>query len=641
MLSRLLLQKINTTWRTHIVSISPCLPSIHKISVLRKDLLLRNKHDIILNWPAFASKNFSPVVFRVHKPTRGALKKGLSWRIKTPASAGPNVGPAKNSNVSKGTKGSSFLSRVLEELILFKEDSTRPVSGKDKSSGPCIRQQNRPKKAMVAIRPIKSTDSMEESTTPILFDKLSTNFDLSSQVPKLIIHMDEYVADDSRISTRIQQNFFPMNLELLRLPVKRTRMGFEEWEIVLGATVIHDIAALVKLNEQYYNWDRTYEAIVRCVKNDYVQLEFDVQSREGLSFPSISAGARFLVRYGRCMTAEDSNAELENEEDKIENGKTPEEVEIEASSGATNITYSQESSETNVIDEGNGEQAIYGSSEDEAAIQDVFIDGSKVDVQLKVLSNRLATTRQLKAIGMIVENKARDDTYGRILQRIILGEVIEDALPATISQGQPGTGKSFTAAVTCVGIAQLGYKVLHATLTKADAETVLLSIFNATQKLFETVDNQTIRRKANNSELSNTLRTKARNWLATLQRVREGNPVAAERFVKEEINEIEEVVRDTHTKIIISTCNNSAALRDMGFQPQVVVIDGASSAREPDGIIPLIFEQAHVVLYGNAEKKRVLPWVRSLGGNEFGAQLSRSLFERLVGLGNIEVVRLE
>ncbi|KAF7936326.1 uncharacterized protein EAE98_002545 [Botrytis deweyae] len=586
----------------------------------------------------------------------------------------------------------------------------------------------------------------------------------------------------------------PAEHEIQRYESHEARNNFgsmAEWEIVLSAAVIHDVAASVKLNEQYYNWDRTYEAIVRYVKNDYVQLEFDIPSRGELSFPSISGSTRFLVRYGRCTTAEDSNAELENDEDEIENGEILEEEETEASPGAANITNSQESSETNLIDNERGEQSIYGSSEDKVAVQDVVIDGinnvewtaqvlvakenkqfvisftmpqgkkrkfhvgSKVDVQLKVLKNHLATTRQLKAIGMIAENKAKDDTYGRILQRFILGEgmadvkhdiedhllslkeitynklpllnqkvydqwlescklnlmqreaydaVIEDVLPATIIQGPSGTGKSLTCAVTCIGIAQLGYKVLYATSTNAAAETALLSIFNATQKLFEAVDHQTIginpapklqaeikeskenfaiihfpanastendfmkrdderkddqednpldayrisnhviksfHRKANNPEVSNTTRTKARNWLATLQRVREGKSVAAERFVREGIAEMGEVVRDTHTKIIISTCNNSAALRDMGFQPQVVLVDDASWAREPDCIVPLTFGQAHVVLYGDVEKKGVWPGVKSWGSNEFGAQLSRSLFERLVALGNMAVVRLE
>ena len=115
-------------------------------------------------------------------------------------------------------------------------------------------------------------------------------------------------------------------------------------------------------------------------------------------------------------------------------------------------------------------------------------------------------------------------------------------------------------------------------------------------------------RKANDSELSNTIRNKGRNWLAML---REGKSVPAERFVKEGIDEIENVVRDARTEIIVSTCNNSAALREMGFKPQVVMIDGVSSAREPDCIIPLTFDQAHIILYGDSRQKLVVPAVRS------------------------------
>ncbi|KAK8901425.1 hypothetical protein QC760_009869 [Botrytis cinerea] len=236
--------------------------------------------------------------------------------------------------------------------------------------------------------------------------------------------------------------------------------SMEEREIVLSAAVIHDIVASVKFNEQYYNWDRTYEAIVRYVKRDHVQLEFDI--RGGLTFLSISRGTRFLVRCGRFTIAEEPNAELESDEDKIENGIVPEEEENDATTGATNITSSQENLDTKVIDKNEGEQAIYDSNEDEVSAQEVVIVGlnniewtaqvllakenrqfvisfnmpkgkkrkfhvgRKVDVQLKVLSNHLNTIRQLKAIGMVAEDKAKDDAYGRILQRVILGEGMAD-----------------------------------------------------------------------------------------------------------------------------------------------------------------------------------------------------------------------
>ncbi|KAM0180961.1 hypothetical protein ACHAPC_007496 [Botrytis cinerea] len=532
--------------------------------------------------------------------------------------------------------------------------------------------------------------------------------------------------------------------------------SMEGREIVLSAAVIHDIAASVKFNEQYYNLDRTYEAIVRYVKRDHAQLEFDI--RGGLTFLSISRGTRFLVRCGRFTIAEEPNAELESDEDKIENGIVPEEEENDATTGATNITSSQENLDTKVIDKNEGEQAIYDSNEDEVSAQEVVIVGlndiewtaqvlvakenrqfvisfnmpkgkkrkfhvgRKVNIQLKVLSNHLNTIRQLKAIGMVTEDKAKDDAYGRILQRVILGEgmadvrddiedhllalkaitynqlpllnqkvydqwlencglnlmqreaydaVIEDVLPATIIQGQFRTARSLTSGITCVGIAQLGHKVLYAAPTNAATATALLSIFKATQKLFEAVDNETtgvnpapgivaevkeleekfriihlsanasteddfmkrddkrkdgeeddpleahrisnhviksFHRKANDSELSNTIRNKGRNWLAML---REGKSVPAERFVKEEIDEIENAVRDARTEIIVSTCNNSAPRREMGFKPQVVMVDGASSAREPDCIIPLTFDQAHIILYGDSRQKLVVPAVRS------------------------------
>ncbi|TGO83040.1 hypothetical protein BPOR_0713g00020 [Botrytis porri] len=647
-----------------------------------------------------------------YAPKKGN-KEGLSWRIRNPTIAGPNVESTRNSN-------------SLEELILFKEDATRPVSGKDKPSGPYIRQNNRAKKVMVVIHPMKSTASIKESTAPILFDKLSTFFDFSSQFhvhnfalanvdstvqtaddcifkhlifgvdnpanwsiasirsefagvfdtpdltfdqavelykfgrglldekaddnvngkarvgffalnftkkgrvspPRLcdscvtnkesevralkfqrilkkgnfvfnwsatsetvamswmltgntesqFVHNKGYgrfsmatqrrtQANDSRIGIRMQRNSFPMNLRWLRLPVKRTRTGFKEWEIVLSAAVIHDVAASVKLNEQYYNWDRTYEAIVRTI-----MFNLNLISQVVENCPSLRLMGE--LDFSLNMGAEDSNVELENDENKVEHGRTAEQVETEAYPGATNITSSQENIETNVIDKSEDDQSICEFSEDKAATQDVVIDGinniewtahilvakinrqfvisfvmhvgkkrkfhpgSKVNVQLKVLNNRLATTRQLKAIGMIAENKAKDDIYGRILQRFILGEgmadikddiedhllslkeitynqlpllnqklencnldrmqreaydaVIEVVLPVKIIQGQSGTGKSFTTALTYIRKAQLGYKVLYATPTNAAAETALLSIFMATQKLFRAVDNQIV-----------------------------------------------------------------------------------------------------------------------------------------------------
>ncbi|TEY48992.1 hypothetical protein BOTCAL_0288g00220 [Botryotinia calthae] len=531
---------------------------------------------------------------------------------------------------------------------------------------------------------------------------------------------------------------------------------------IQSAAVIHDIAASVKFNEKYYNWDRTYEAIVSYVKKDYVQLEFDISSRGGLTFPSINGGTLFLVRYGQFITAEDSNTEIEHDKDKIEKGKVPEEEENEATTGATNINSSQENIDTNVIDKGKGEQGIYVSSEDEVAVRDVAIDrvnniewtaqvlvakeniqfvtsfiipkgkkrkfhvGSKVNVQLKVLSNHLNTVRQLKAIGMIAEDKAKDDTYGRILQRFILGEgmadvrddiedhllslkaitynqlpllnqkvydqwlencslnlmqreaydaVIEDVLPATIIQGQSGTARSLTSAVTCatqklfeaVDNEKIGVNSAPRIVAEVKESIEKFRIIHfpanaSTENDFMKRDDErrdgeeddpleayrisnhvikSFHRKANDSELSNTVRNKAGNWLAMLQRVREGKSVPAERFVKEGIDEIQDVVRDAHTKIIVSTCNNSAPLREMKFKPHVVMVDDASSAREPDCIIPLTFDQAHTVLYGDSNQKLVVPAVRSSGNNEFSAQLSRSLFERLVGQGNIKVVQLE
>ncbi|EMR86514.1 putative upf1 regulator of nonsense protein [Botrytis cinerea BcDW1] len=395
--------------------------------------------------------------------------------------------------------------------------------------------------------------------------------------------------------------------------------SMEEREIVLSAAVIHDIVASVKFNEQYYNWDRTYEAIVRYVKRDHVQLEFDI--RGGLTFLSISRGTRFLVRCGRFTIAEEPNAELESDEDKIENGIVPEEEENDATTGATNITSSQENLDTKVIDKNEGEQAIYDSNEDEVSAQEVVIVGL----------NNIEWTAQ---VLLAKENRQ-----------------------FVISFNMPK--------------AQLGYKSLYAAPTNAATATALLSIFKATQKLFEAVDNETtgvnpapgivaevkeskekfriihlsanaspedafmkrddkrkdgeeddpleayrisnhviksFHRKANDSELSNTIRNKGRNWLAML---REGKSVPAERFVKEGIDEIENVVRDARTEIIVSTCNNSAPLREMGFKPQVVMIDGVSSAREPDCIIPLTFDQAHIILYGDSRQKLVVPAVRS------------------------------
>ncbi|KAF7912558.1 uncharacterized protein EAF01_001579 [Botrytis porri] len=514
-----------------------------------------------------------------YAPKKGN-KEGLSWRIRNPTIAGPNVESTRNSNFH------------VHNFALANVDSTVQTADDCIFKHLIFGVDNPANWSIASIR----------SEFAGVFDTPDLTFDQAVELYKFGRGLLDEKADDN-VNGKARVGFFALNF---------TKKGRVSPPRLCDSCVTNkesEVRALkfqriLKKGNFVFNWSATSETVAmswmltgntesQFVHNKgYGRFSMATQrrtqandSRIGIrmqrnSFPMNLRWLRLPVKRTRTgFKAEDSNVELENDENKVEHGRTAEQVETEAYPGATNITSSQENIETNVIDKSEDDQSICEFSEDKAATQDVVIDGinniewtahilvakinrqfvisfvmpvgkkrkfhpgSKVNVQLKVLNNRLATTRQLKAIGMIAENKAKDDIYGRILQRFILGEgmadikddiedhllslkeitynqlpllnqkvydqwlencnldrmqreaydaVIEVVLPVKIIQGQSGTGKSFTTALTYIRKAQLGYKVLYATPTNAAAETALLSIFMATQKLFRAVDNQIV-----------------------------------------------------------------------------------------------------------------------------------------------------
>ncbi|KAJ8061206.1 hypothetical protein OCU04_010279 [Sclerotinia nivalis] len=136
-------------------------------------------------------------------PKKGT-KEGNPWVPRVNGGsvrAWPSTRPTYDPNRSGGRTGSkrknipSSSSGALEELLLFKEDSTRPISGKDEPIRNDAMLSNRVRKAMVVIRAVKMTnksDITKENVSPMVFDNLYTSFDLSSQVPQLKIHIDTH-----------------------------------------------------------------------------------------------------------------------------------------------------------------------------------------------------------------------------------------------------------------------------------------------------------------------------------------------------------------------------------------------------------------------------------------------------------------
>ncbi|CAD6446556.1 6673daf5-29dc-474a-aa64-82e0f807b877 [Sclerotinia trifoliorum] len=311
--------------------------------------------------------------------------------------------------------------------------------------------------------------------------------------------------------------------------------------------------------------------------------------------------------------------------------------------------------------------------------QKKFHVGGTANVELKVKDNL---------------NKANNDTYGKILERVILGEgmtdvkyeianlqtlkgrayqylgperqclyddwleqsnldsvqreaydaVIEGQLPITIIQGPPGTGKTMNSRSVlmsiiesadmligsaqelddnpiCVRIAKQmkeEFNIIYfATNARTKSDFLKEDVVLEKYKIWSHID-RSFRRKANDPTLTSTDRQKASSWLKTHERIRDGTPMQARlvrQYVKAALVEMEAIVTRKTTKIIVSTCNNSEPLYDMGFRPNVVMIDEAAFGTEPDCCIPLMFGQSHAVFHGDHKQLKPVVQVVQLKEN--------------------------
>ncbi|CAG8974926.1 hypothetical protein HYALB_00007603 [Hymenoscyphus albidus] len=99
------------------------------------------------------------------------------------------------------------------------------------------------------------------------------------------------------------------------------------------------------------------------------------------------------------------------------------------------------------------------------------------------------------------------------------------------------------------------------------------------------------------------------------------------------------VIENGGVNVIVSTCNNSALLWDLGkWKPDIALIDECAYALEMDSLISLSHGAANVLIVGDHNQLR--PLVKSRGFQEYAQQHSTSLFERLVHLFPEHVVML-
>lgn len=78
------------------------------------------------------------------------------------------------------------------------------------------------------------------------------------------------------------------------------------------------------------------------------------------------------------------------------------------------------------------------------------------------------------------------------------------------------------------------------------------------------------------------------------------------------------VICDPSIKVIVSICSNSAVLKEMGFQPDLVIIDESAFGIEADSAVPLALFPNHIVL--SSDHKQLLPSVKCIHYTEYANQ---------------------
>lgn len=99
------------------------------------------------------------------------------------------------------------------------------------------------------------------------------------------------------------------------------------------------------------------------------------------------------------------------------------------------------------------------------------------------------------------------------------------------------------------------------------------------------------------------------------------------------------VICDPSMKVIVSTCSNAAVLKEMGFQPDLVIIDESAFGTEADSTVPLSLFADHIILSG--DHKQLLPIVKCLHHAEYANQQGLPIFERVLRNGNVPLFCLK
>jgi hypothetical protein len=97
-------------------------------------------------------------------------------------------------------------------------------------------------------------------------------------------------------------------------------------------------------------------------------------------------------------------------------------------------------------------------------------------------------------------------------------------------------------------------------------------------------------------------------------------------------------MKDKKTRMVFSTCNNSAVLQS-NFSPFAVIVDESAFSKVKEVYIPLALIPRMVLFGGDHEQLR--PFNGSQGFNPEANQDSLSLFEKWIGHHNIPLVRLK
>jgi hypothetical protein len=134
----------------------------------------------------------------------------------------------------------------------------------------------------------------------------------------------------------------------------------------------------------------------------------------------------------------------------------------------------------------------------------------------------------------------------------------------------------------------------------------------------------------------------AQDWLNQLEEIRQGEGLekkALRKWLAAALKSTSAVVKDPAVKIIVSTCSNSAQLKDFGFAPDAIIIDESAFGTEADSCVPLTLGAAHIILSGDHEQLK--PQVQCLQHAEYAFQQGLPIFERVLRNGNVPLFRLK